>query len=320
MADGCCGICLDDLENPVSTPCGHLHCEKCLVAYFEASADIMNASCPVCRAEFPIATPDLRLFAPKYHKFIIPSIRRVFLDAPALSSKQLRATVAHLEQRVEALTRDKTLLMERCESSMAASRRHAEGERDARLEAGKLREEMMALRIKYSDLREKYRLAKSTTVSNRILASRRTRGVVEPDPTPETPASSSARPLQPDTSRGSPSMSRARPSLRIQKRPRLLGSPFDPSRDYLTGSLRRPSSFFEKNRGPVRIPYREPVTESRATSTAAAAQPCTPGRGDPSSHTTGLFSPASNRSRSSSRGGISFRSLDDTDVEDVDMD
>lgn len=62
-----------------------------------------------------------------------------------------------LEERVKGLESDKTLLMERCEASMVASSKHAEGERDARMECEHLRRDMRDLRKKYDSLKGRYR-------------------------------------------------------------------------------------------------------------------------------------------------------------------
>lgn len=65
--------------------------------------------------------------------------------------------MARLEERVKGLENDKTLLIERCEASMQASSKHAEGERDARLECERLRREMQELRKKYDSLKGRYK-------------------------------------------------------------------------------------------------------------------------------------------------------------------
>lgn len=87
----------------------------------------------------------------------MPSVRRVFIDSPAESTRTLKATVARLEERVKSLEKDKTLLIERCEASMAASSKHAERERDARMEYEAMRREMQELRKKYDSLKGRYR-------------------------------------------------------------------------------------------------------------------------------------------------------------------
>lgn len=81
----------------------------------------------------------------------------MFLDAPGESNRAHNATVARLEERVKGLENDKTLLMERCEASMVASSKHAEGERDARMECERLRREMHDLRKKYDSLKGRYK-------------------------------------------------------------------------------------------------------------------------------------------------------------------
>ena len=65
--------------------------------------------------------------------------------------------MARLEERVKGLENDKTLLIERCEASIKASSKHAEGERDARLECERLRREMQELRKKYDSLKGRYK-------------------------------------------------------------------------------------------------------------------------------------------------------------------
>ncbi|OJT03300.1 hypothetical protein TRAPUB_6078 [Trametes pubescens] len=181
-----CGICLDQLKVPVATPCGHLCCEACLTSYIEASADALSASCPTCRASFSIgasrdrlhqprrpslslppapAIPDLRFVPKKYHSYILPSIRRVFIspnahpdpDVAAESQRELRAQVARLTDKIDALVQDKALLMDRCEAAIRASQAHAQGERDERLAKERLDRDMRDLRKKYDGLKGKYK-------------------------------------------------------------------------------------------------------------------------------------------------------------------
>ncbi|EMD39240.1 hypothetical protein CERSUDRAFT_112902 [Gelatoporia subvermispora B] len=210
-----CSICLDDLKDPVSTPCGHIHCEKCLIAHVDASSDGLNASCPTCRAEFCIAIPDLRFVSLKHHQFIMPGVRRVFLDGPSASSKALEDTITVLSTRVRELERDKTLLLDRCEAALIASSAHAEGERAVRLQVDKLKKEMQELRGKYDNVKRKYKEMKDAKDSEKST----------PDAGP------SYRRLFPGCNPFSRiEASSIRPMLRIQKRPRLLGSPFDPEK------------------------------------------------------------------------------------------
>ncbi|KAI9062719.1 hypothetical protein FKP32DRAFT_1573836 [Trametes sanguinea] len=162
-----CGICLDQLKVPVATPCGHLCCEACLTSYIEASADALHASCPTCRATFTIAIPDLRFVPKKYHPFLLPSIRRVFISpnanasADVESQRELRAEVARLTDKIDALVRDKALLMDRCEAAIRASQAHAQGERDERLAKERLEREIWDLRKKYEGVKGKYKALKA---------------------------------------------------------------------------------------------------------------------------------------------------------------
>ncbi|PBK99833.1 hypothetical protein ARMGADRAFT_519382 [Armillaria gallica] len=75
-----CVICFSPYNNPVSTPCGHIFCQACISEYILACNNGLSSSCPTCRAEFPIGTPDLKHLPRSFHPFIFPGIRRVFLD------------------------------------------------------------------------------------------------------------------------------------------------------------------------------------------------------------------------------------------------
>jgi len=53
-----CGFCvgrLEDLEDPKSLPCGHIHCLRCLTGSFEVSRIVR---CPFCRYAY-IVLPTL---------------------------------------------------------------------------------------------------------------------------------------------------------------------------------------------------------------------------------------------------------------------
>ena len=161
----------------------------------------MNASCPTCRAPFTIGTstrcppasvpnpfltlppahiaiPDLRFVPKKYHTLIIPSIRRVFIadasdtDAqhnqpPGSASspntnRELRAQIATLTDKVNALVHDKGLLMDRCEAAIRARDVHAQGERSARLDKERLERDLKDLRRKYDSVKGKYKALKAS--------------------------------------------------------------------------------------------------------------------------------------------------------------
>ncbi|OBZ73655.1 hypothetical protein A0H81_06276 [Grifola frondosa] len=220
-----CGICLDELKIPVSPPCGHLHCEQCLFAHIEAGADAMEASCPTCRTSFHTASPDLRFVPKKYHNFMVPSVRRVFIevDADAQSSTTaLKARVAKLDEQVNSLRLDKAMLMERCEANISASRVHAEGEKNERLAKEKLQEEVQELRRKYENMKDKYRGLKAANEASTPRLKRKSS-----DALLDGSSSVVAGPSQisdPMSVRGTLGF---RP---FAKRPRLLASPFDLSK------------------------------------------------------------------------------------------
>ncbi|KAL7280618.1 hypothetical protein ACG7TL_005555 [Trametes sanguinea] len=239
-----CGICLDQLKVPVATPCGHLCCEACLTSYIEASADALHSSCPTCRATFTIAIPDLRFVPKKYHPFLLPSIRRVFISpnahasADVESQRELRAEVARLTDKIDALVRDKALLMDRCEAAIRASQAHAQGERDERLAKERLEREMRDLRKKYECVKGKYKALKArhddVRASELTRHMKRTSSQAALDSFSYSASSSTdslSLPAVPEREVAAESSTAVhRPILRIPKRPRLLGSPFDLSK------------------------------------------------------------------------------------------
>ena len=103
----------------------------------------------------------------KYHPFIIPTLRRIYLNTdPSRSSaalRQLQEQLPALKKENEDLAsklkgrdRDIKLLMTKCESHMAAASTFAKGERDMRLENERLRRQMDRLADRYKALQDKF--------------------------------------------------------------------------------------------------------------------------------------------------------------------
>jgi len=97
----------------------------------------------------------------KYHAFISPPLRRVFLgDSDGEVIEKLNAEVAVLKARVGSLQRDKGLLMDRCESAQSALTRLTSDERAARLERDEAREKVRVAKEFLRKAREDARVAK----------------------------------------------------------------------------------------------------------------------------------------------------------------
>ncbi|KAI5995575.1 hypothetical protein EDD15DRAFT_2254994 [Pisolithus albus] len=145
MAD--CGICLEALEKPVCTPCGHIHCEACLRNHIISGDDALKSICPTCRQEFHIAIPDLAVVPEKYHDFILPTIRKLYIDVPSVC--KLSKKVNALSSQVKVLSKEISRLDDRCDSYEREVQAFAEAERATRME-------MRALQNEYDRLSNKY--------------------------------------------------------------------------------------------------------------------------------------------------------------------
>ncbi|KAI0292263.1 hypothetical protein BC826DRAFT_955077 [Russula brevipes] len=122
-----CPICLDKFRDPVVTPCGHVSCSACMKTHARGSSDPYEATCPTCRAPFPIVTLDMSIVPKKYHMFISPPLRRVFLgdspvaeDSDVIEEEGLSAEIVALNARVASVRRYKDLLMDRCGAAQSA--------------------------------------------------------------------------------------------------------------------------------------------------------------------------------------------------------
>jgi hypothetical protein len=94
----------------------------------------------------------------KYHVFISPPLRRVFLGDGDDPSKEvienLEAEVAALKVRVVSLKRDKALLMDRCDAAQFALTRLTADERAARLARDEAREDARVAKQNLKNLRK----------------------------------------------------------------------------------------------------------------------------------------------------------------------
>ncbi|GLB41641.1 putative RING-type zinc-finger [Lyophyllum shimeji] len=134
-----CSICLSKVKEPVSIPCGHIYCTRCLADHVNApnDEDVSKSSCPTCRTPFNTVTPDLTYLPKKYHQYVIPSVRRVYFDTTR--QDDLQEKLAAAEAKIKKLERDQETLLRQCERHMAAASAHKAGERVALREADLLR-------------------------------------------------------------------------------------------------------------------------------------------------------------------------------------
>ncbi|KAI3597821.1 tripartite motif-containing 58 [Moniliophthora roreri] len=100
-----CSICLDELKAPVSISC------------VNAKKSCTNLhSCPSCRSPFSIMTMDPALVPAHLRPYIVPSIRKLYLDeSPAGSSTEVSSSTSSLAlSECNRLTAENTVLRTNC--------------------------------------------------------------------------------------------------------------------------------------------------------------------------------------------------------------
>ncbi|KAF9466159.1 hypothetical protein BDZ94DRAFT_1252248 [Collybia nuda] len=202
---GKCSICLSAFREPVSIPCGHVYCTKCLADHVNTSGneEATSSTCPTCRTSFKTVTPDLTYLPKKYHQYIVPGVRRVYLEAPG---PDLRKQLTKAEAKIRKLEKDQEILLVQCEQHMSAAHAHAEGELRSRTKAKDLEAELQQMttylaeattqindleadskfvRSKYEKLKVKYRelvadwMGPDRSESNSTMKRRKSHSVID---------------------------------------------------------------------------------------------------------------------------------------------
>jgi hypothetical protein len=78
----------------------------------------------------------------KYHQYVVPGVRRVYLDTSGEAALQKELTNA--ECKIKKLVAEQETLLKQCEKHMSAARAHAEGEGMERQRANKLQRDFDA--------------------------------------------------------------------------------------------------------------------------------------------------------------------------------
>ncbi|KAJ7066467.1 hypothetical protein C8F01DRAFT_981902 [Mycena amicta] len=184
-----CSICLSRFKEPVSVPCGHVYCTECLTHHVTAtSSDGFTSTCPSCREPFNMVRPELTCLPKKFHQYILPSVRRVYVESSP-SSASLRKKVASAEAQIRVLEADKERLINQCDRHIAVARAHNVAETNALLRERLLEEEieqmrnhagieaneaqaaLKALKVKYDKLKRHCRSLEKDGTRNETLPS-----------------------------------------------------------------------------------------------------------------------------------------------------
>lgn len=78
-----CPICLELLAQPVSTPCGHNFCQRCLLTHWTTAA---RCRCPLCKQDF-VARPELKVNT--FISHMVDSFRQEVARSGRRSAQQL---------------------------------------------------------------------------------------------------------------------------------------------------------------------------------------------------------------------------------------
>ncbi|XP_006461771.1 hypothetical protein AGABI2DRAFT_71771 [Agaricus bisporus var. bisporus H97] len=166
-----CCICLEGLQCPVSLPCGHIFCRDCLKRVVQAVQPYSTLhACPTCRAHYYIPCPNLSTVPPHLRPYIIPSIRRVYLDLPSKpeqtdastshSSDALSTEIARLRAENDALRHNCCMWRKRAEVHSAATLGLLEMSKTAKDQIFQLAQERDQIRNEHRKLEHDYQQQK----------------------------------------------------------------------------------------------------------------------------------------------------------------
>ncbi|KAF7309914.1 RING-type domain-containing protein [Mycena indigotica] len=168
-----CSICLSKFKNPVSIPCGHVYCTDCLTNHVAATSndDVgFMSNCPTCREPFNCVSPQLNCIPRRLHQYILPSVRRVYVE-PSSSSASLRKELAAAEKLIRALERDNERLVNERDNLVVAKEdalyreslleeENQELRQSAEMDAIEAADALKALKSKYNKLKQHCRTLK----------------------------------------------------------------------------------------------------------------------------------------------------------------
>ncbi|KAJ7759131.1 hypothetical protein B0H16DRAFT_1534475 [Mycena metata] len=152
-----CSICLSNLKEPVSVPCGHIYCTECLTSHISAtSRDGFTSTCPECREMFNMVRPELSCLPQTFHQYVVPSLRRVYISPaePSLSKEILKRQLSLADARIQKLEEDKERLKRECERYIAAAQAHARGKAGALRDVASLQMQLELAREREVSLRD----------------------------------------------------------------------------------------------------------------------------------------------------------------------
>ncbi|KAF6753516.1 hypothetical protein DFP72DRAFT_408168 [Ephemerocybe angulata] len=112
-----CTICLEGFKQPVSLPCGHIFCTRCIFKTVQAVSPPRNVHlCPGCRAPYNIVPLNPLVIPPHLRPFITPAIRRVYVDSPDSTTGEPPSPIIpeNVAQELAKLRTDNQTLQAHC--------------------------------------------------------------------------------------------------------------------------------------------------------------------------------------------------------------